>query len=153
MIVVFFSRLGIEHVAYLPEGETVTAEYFCSECLGGLFDKVKVRRKVTKLKDIIMHFDNAPSHKAKSTKLFLDLNGVKTLQHPPYSPDLSPCDFFLFGFLNQELEGTTLSGREDAIQKCNEILGKIEKKVFQHVWMEWKSRLVKCIEMEGDYIE
>ena len=27
---------------------------------------------------------------------FLASANVKVLNHPPYSPDLSPCDFFLF---------------------------------------------------------
>lgn len=27
------------------------------------------------------------------------------LEHPPYSPDLSPCDFYLFGPLKEALRG------------------------------------------------
>jgi hypothetical protein len=29
--------------------------------------------------------------------------GLKEVQHPAYSPDLSPCDFFLFGHLRDIL--------------------------------------------------
>ena len=40
--------------------------------------------------------DNASSHKCEIVKSFLASEKVKVLNHPPYSPDLSPCDFFLF---------------------------------------------------------
>jgi hypothetical protein len=33
---------------------------------------------------------------------------------PPYPPDLAPCDFFLFGYLKQHLEGKHLT-REDSV--------------------------------------
>ena len=38
--------------------------------------------------------DNASSHKCEVVKSFLASEKVKVLNHPPYSPDLSPCDFF-----------------------------------------------------------
>ena len=40
--------------------------------------------------------DNASSHKCAVVKSFLASKKVKVLNHPPYSPDLSPFDFFLF---------------------------------------------------------
>ena len=35
-------------------------------------------------------------------KSFLASEQVKVLNHPPYSPDLSPCGFFLFPRLNSK---------------------------------------------------
>ena len=40
--------------------------------------------------------DNASSHKCEVVKSFLASEMAKVLNHPPYSPDLSPCDFFEF---------------------------------------------------------
>ena len=40
--------------------------------------------------------DNASSHKCEVVKSFLASEKVKVLNHPPYSPDLSLCDFFYF---------------------------------------------------------
>ena len=34
--------------------------------------------------------------------------GWETLQHPPYSPDLSPCDFHIFGDLKKDIRGRRL---------------------------------------------
>ena len=44
------------------------------------------------------HFnqDNAPVHNSILVTDYLNKMGIKTLQHPPYSRDLAPCDFWLF---------------------------------------------------------
>ena len=49
--------------------------------------------------------DNASSQKCEVVKSFLASEKVKVLNHPPYSPDLSPCDFFLFPRLKKMLSG------------------------------------------------
>ena len=49
--------------------------------------------------------DNASSHKCEVVKSFLASEKVKVLNYPPYSPDLSPCDFFLFPRLKKMLSG------------------------------------------------
>ena len=40
--------------------------------------------------------DNAPAHTALSVTRYLATLGWTVVPHPPYSPDLAPCDFFLF---------------------------------------------------------
>ena len=54
-----------------------------------------------------IHFlhDNASSHKCEVVKSFLASEKVKVLNLPPYSPELSPCDFFLFPRLKKMLSG------------------------------------------------
>jgi len=44
----------------------------------------------------LLHHDNAPAHTALSVRQFLTKNGMTMASHPPYSPDLATCDFFLF---------------------------------------------------------
>ena len=50
-----------------------------------------------------MH-DNARPHTALSVSRFLTKNNITVLPHPPYCPDLSPCDFFLFPRLQNRLK-------------------------------------------------
>ena len=52
--------------------------------------------------------DNAFSHKFEVVKSFLASEKVKVLNHPHYSPDLSPCDFFLFPRLKNMLSGNSI---------------------------------------------
>jgi len=42
----------------------------------------------------ILHHDNAPAHTALSVREFLANKQITVLEHPAYSPDLAPSDFF-----------------------------------------------------------
>ena len=52
--------------------------------------------------------DNASSLKCEVVKSFLASEKVEVFNHPPYSPDLSPCDFFLFPRLKKMLSGKSI---------------------------------------------
>lgn len=49
----------------------------------------------------VLHILNAPSHRTVAVREFFAKKEVCVLQHPPYSPHLSPCDYFLFPKLKQ----------------------------------------------------
>ena len=56
-----------------------------------------VRKKSASLPpSVIFHHDNAPSHQAATTQTAVRQLGFELLSHPPYSPDLSPCETFSF---------------------------------------------------------
>ena len=38
-----------------------------------------------------------------SVRQFIDSNGAIEIDHPPYSPDLAPCDYWLFDYIKQRL--------------------------------------------------
>jgi hypothetical protein len=51
----------------------------------------------------LLFHDNAPAHRTVSVKDFLFKN-VKTLEHPPYSPDVDTADFYLYPRLKLTLK-------------------------------------------------
>jgi len=53
---------------------------------------------------MLLH-DNAPAHCAVRVHHFLVQRGVPVLDHPPYSPDLTPADIFLFPCLKKNMKG------------------------------------------------
>jgi hypothetical protein len=48
---------------------------------------------------------NAPAHCAIRVHQFLAQRSVPVLNHPPYSPDLAPADFFQFSRLKSIMKG------------------------------------------------
>jgi histone-lysine N-methyltransferase SETMAR len=44
----------------------------------------------------LLHHDNAPIHTTLSIIQFFSKHSIPTLPQPPFSPDLSPPNFFLF---------------------------------------------------------
>jgi len=54
--------------------------------------------------DWILHHDIALAHSSHLVQQFLAIHRTAQLQQPPYSPDLAPCDFFLFPRLKNVLK-------------------------------------------------
>ncbi|GBP70845.1 Histone-lysine N-methyltransferase SETMAR [Eumeta japonica] len=52
--------------------------------------------------------DNASVHTARVSRQALKDTGFSEINHPPYSPDLTPSDYFLFFNLKKELRGRRL---------------------------------------------
>jgi histone-lysine N-methyltransferase SETMAR len=63
-----------------------------------------------------LHHDNAPAHTAHSIQVFLASHGIHVVQQPPYSPDMAPCDFWLFPQVKTVLKGKGFKDT-DTIQK------------------------------------
>jgi hypothetical protein len=51
-----------------------------------------------------LYYDHAPAHKALSVKQFLAQKSITEMEHPPYSPDLAPNDFWLFPIIKSALK-------------------------------------------------
>ena len=66
----------------------------------------KNKRRGHKLKGVILHRDNARPHPTVQTVQTINNLGWKLLPHPPWSPDLAPSDFHLFGALKEFMRGT-----------------------------------------------
>ena len=55
---------------------------------------------------------NAPAHNALEIREFLAKNNIAVLEQPPYSPDLAPCDFFLFPKVKDVIKETRFQDSE-----------------------------------------
>ncbi|KAJ4433779.1 hypothetical protein ANN_16091 [Periplaneta americana] len=109
---VFFDSQGLMHHEFIPEGRTVTKELYV-ETLRRLWDAVRRKRPEKWVENnwFLMH-DNAPAHRAIIVKNFLARHNITALDHPPYSPDLSPPDYFLFPRLKSHLKGRRFNAEE-----------------------------------------
>ncbi|XP_054711202.1 replication initiator 1-like [Uloborus diversus] len=96
---------------------------------------------------------NAPAHNALSVKKFLANHNIPILDHPPYSPDLAPCDFFLFPKVKSALKGTRFESVEAVKEKATEVMYGLTENDLQHCYEQWKIRMERCIDRGGEYIE
>ena len=81
-----------------------------------------------------------PLIRVRLLSLFLASEKVKVLNHPPYSPDLSPCDFFLFPRLKKMLSGNKYMSRR---------FQQITKEDYLSAFRDWVKRLQKCVSKGG----
>ena len=74
---------------------------------------------------------------------------IKTVPHPPNSPDLAPCDFWLFS-KHTGWRYETIEEMKEAVTKVIDMLTQEDfHEAFQKL-LEWYN---KCIEAGGDYFE
>ena len=104
MLTCFFDENGPLMLEWLETGGTVNANRFC-DTLCKLKTAIKNHRRGLLSKGVILLQDNARPHVAKVCKDLTQHFRWEILHHPPYSPDLSPCDFHMFGPLKRALKG------------------------------------------------
>ena len=150
MLIVFFDINGIVMTEWVPEGQTVNQTYYLS-VLATLRERVRKKRpELWKNNSWILHQDNAPAHNALSVKRYLADKRTPVLQYAPYSPDLAPCDFFLFPKIKAVLKGTRFESMEAVKQKTADILKALTK---EDCFDQWKKRMERCVAREGKYVE
>ncbi len=94
------------------------------------------------------HQDNTPVHNSILITDYLIQMSIKTVPHPPYCPDLAPCDFWLFPKLTgQRYE--TIEVMEDAVTM---VIDTLTKEDFHGAFQKLLERH-KCVTAGGDYFE
>ena len=94
MLRFFFDIRGIVRYEFVPTGQTVDQVDYL-EILERLHEKVRRKRPELFVNNSwILHHDNAPAHTALSLREFLATKQITVFEHPAYSPDLTPNDFF-----------------------------------------------------------
>ncbi len=157
MLTAFFDFHGMVLSQFKPPRETVSADTYC-QVLKDL--REAVRRRHPDLwgggrgnSTFLLHHDNAPPHTAAVTLSYIGINNIEMVAHPPYSPDLAPCDYFLFPRLKKGLRGRrfeTMKAMKDAVKQ--ELNG-ITKEEFRNAIDQLPVRWTKCIEAKGEYFE
>ena len=75
--------------------------------------------------------------------------GTKTDPHPPYSPHLAPCDFWLFSKL-RGCHYETIGEMKEAVTK---VIDTLTQEDFHWVFEKLLERYNKCIAAGGDYFK
>ena len=79
--------------------------------------------------------------------------GFKRAPQPPYSPDIAPSDFFLFGYLTDKLRGQQFTSFDDLKEKIIEILKSIPHKTLLNVFEAWIERCKWVSTHGGEYFK
>ena len=91
-------------------------------------------------------------YKSFGVKGLRDLH-YELLEHPPYSPDLAPSDFYLFPKLKLFLAGQRFSSNQEAIAAVEGYFADLTKNHYRDRIMALEHRWNKCNSLRGDYVE
>jgi len=151
MLVCFFDQKGI-FIEFIAQGQTINQQCYL-EVLTRLREYVRRKRPRLWSGNRILHHDNAPAHDALRVREFLAKNPVTKMDHPPYSPDLTPCDLWLFPKLKNAPKRQRFADLSDFQRNVKILLRGIPKNDFQDCFRQWHHRLTKCIASQGEYFE
>ena len=136
MLVCFFNHKGIVPYEFIAQGQTVN-----QQCYLGV---LKGYGNLFRGKDLILYHDNAPVHDALTVREFLAKNSITKTDHPPYSPDLAHCDFWLFPKLKNALKGQRFIDLSDIQHNVKTLLRGIPKNDFQDCFRQWHHHVMNC---------
>jgi hypothetical protein len=152
MITVFFTAKKLVVFYVLPRGSTFNQLYFIKNTFLDLKTANLYFRRQKTGSAFWVHMGNAMGRNGSKVRSKIKKNYISKMPHSPYSPDISPCDFWLFGMLKRILRDRELSSSdeiEDAIaQESNTLTFHDAQSVFR----DWTRRIAWVTENDGDYI-
>ena len=143
MYVIFFTNQGPAIQIAVPKGKSANARFYKGNALHKLKNYFLSRRPATGIHSVRLLHDNALSHKTAIVSQYL------SFPHPPYSPDLAPCDSRLQNIsLEENIKREQNLGL--AIFQC---LNNIPRKDYENAFKNWIERLKLCQSHDGEYFE
>ncbi len=155
LLVTFFDWNGLLYRHWILRG-TVKAETYVY-ILRQLRLAIRNRRRQMWLRratqPYLLHDDNASPHSATDTVEFQQRTGIEKIPHAPYSPDMAPCDFFLFPLLKKSLRGKTFNTVLELTEEVDNVIGSIPASDWRKAFNDWIARCHKCVMFNGRYFE
>ena len=148
---IFFKSNGALLIRALDKGQTLDQSYYMDNILTPVIKEINKQRPIAGTKGIKLLHDNARPHATKEVVNFLHDEGISLMPHPAYSPDLSPCDFWLFDYIKRNLTDQT---DEDSLFKMvSRFVLRIPENEFKKTFERLLERMQLCIDNKGDYFE
>jgi histone-lysine N-methyltransferase SETMAR len=116
MLTLFWDERGVILEQYTPRGNTVNSATYGDLLKNHLCPAIKSNRRGLLRTGVLLQHDNARPHTARSTVATLQDLSFECLPHPPYSPDLAPSNFHVFGPLKETMGGKSF--RSDESRRC-----------------------------------
>ena len=135
----------------MEKGNSIDSKYYVKNCLKSVIQEEKHQRPASGTASFKMLHENAKPHVEKNVKSYLESEGITTIDHPPYSPDLAHCDFWLFDQIKQHL--TDHTSEKSLKKQITEILMSIPQKEYHKAFEKYLELMRLCIENRGEYFE
>ena len=144
---IFFDSKGTVLQIPVPKGSSVTGKFYRESVLTQLVDFYQKRRPRTGVHGIKL------LHESATVQEYLKESGLNVLDHPPYRPDLTPCDFWLFPRLKRMLARHRFESRCGIGSGVYQCLQHIPKKDYRAAFRKWVDRCKMCVEADWAYFE
>ena len=100
MMTIFWDNQDIVLINYLSHGNTINDQYYAS-LTNRLRSAVLEKRRGKLSHGVLLLHDNAPVHKSNIAQAAIRRVSFTELNHPLYSPNIAPSDYYLFSNLKK----------------------------------------------------
>lgn len=156
MLSTFWDHRGLIYWTYLEPGSKMTANVYRSMLHQVQAKLRQLRPRMYKEKSAIFLHDNASVHTSNATRATIQNQKWELLPHPPHSPDISPCDYYLFPHLQQNFYNVNLVNHEAAKHEVDEYLNHLNNsnpKFFDHGIKKLPELWSNIISANGEYLD
>ncbi|UYV72622.1 hypothetical protein LAZ67_10000088 [Cordylochernes scorpioides] len=108
------ARRGCILEDYLPKDQTLSSIVYSELFVKKLKPKIRSKRRGLLNKSVYLQHDDARPHVENLTIETINKLNFKVLIHPPYSPDLAPSDFYVYGHFKRFLRSMTFKTGDEA---------------------------------------
>ena len=148
---IVFKSNGPLLIHHIERGQTIGHQYYINNCLRPLIDEIKRQRPAYGTRVIQIHFDNGRLHAHENVTLYLQSKDLTIIPHAPYSPDLSPCDLWLFDLIKENLADQ--NGSVSLHDAVTDFIYSLNQEEYRKTFEKWVERMELCIENQSDYFE
>ncbi len=117
-VIPFFDSKGLIYTHISEPNLNVNSSYF-GQVLKNFRQELNKKRGLCSRDFVPILLDNATYHNHSTVSKTLEELRLRRLFHPSYSPDLNPCDYYLFTSLNERLRN---KGPLTANQRTNDMI-------------------------------
>jgi hypothetical protein len=97
--------------------------------------------------------DNTRFHAARDCIAKIQHLKMTRFSQRAYIQDLSPCDFWFFGFAKQAIHDEVFDNADQITQRLHSILDQVTFEDLQRVFVNWMERLSWVVEHDGAYFQ
>lgn len=150
MMSVWWDCDGVIMFELLPPNTSITADLYCDQ-LDRLATQIQQKRPGHG--PVRFLHDNARPHTAIRTRQKLLNLGWEVLNHPPYSPDLAPSDYYLFLSISNALRNKRFKDEDEIKQWLEEFFASKPASFYRNGIMRLPEKWQKVIDCDGHYFD
>ncbi|UYV71072.1 hypothetical protein LAZ67_8001602 [Cordylochernes scorpioides] len=150
LLTIFWDVVGPICLDFLSSRQRMNSDLYCDILVNKLKPGIRNKRRGKLSVGVLFLHDNARPHTSCKTVSTIIKLSFEVLEHPEYSPDLSPSDYFLFGLLKKELKGKRFDSDEDVQKVVQDFFHTLPKSAYKEGIYKLPERWRRCIESQGN---
>jgi hypothetical protein len=151
MLPIFLTSRRLLVLEALPKGTKFNREYFIDAIFSWLYNEKRRISRKGGFPAFSVHMDNSMCHDGNKISEKLAKRSIKRAPHPPSSPDISPCDSWLFGMRKHKMKDRYFQSQQAILSAVAKMRNALTFADVQRVFQEWMERLTWVVGNNGEY--